>query len=221
MSFLKSMAKKVLIFGAPVATYFVGLKRSEEHVHQFTDLLAKSADPKAAEVAVYTFPPSIKRAGVTAYLDYHGIPYTNVYVNPLTKEQLVFSREYKKAPIALISGAQVNDSNVIVETLAKRNFSKTDAATLKIIDDEVVPALYATVFDSFENINAFLSDKPVFFRGVMTVFSPFMAYVSKKRFADAFDTEKLLPALTKAFTAVGNQSTPLPSELALFGALRC
>lgn len=50
-------------------------------------------------------------------MDYHKIPYRVVEVNPLFKKELQFSTSYKKVPIAVINGQQVNDSTVIISTL--------------------------------------------------------------------------------------------------------
>ena len=39
---------------------------------------------------------------VKAYLDYRGIPYDVVEVNPLTKSEIKFSKEYTKVPIVTV-----------------------------------------------------------------------------------------------------------------------
>lgn len=55
---------------------------------------------------------------VRAYLDYHNIPYTAVEVDPLRKKALAaFPPTYRKVPIAVIDGRQVNGSADIIAAL--------------------------------------------------------------------------------------------------------
>jgi microsomal prostaglandin-E synthase 2 len=60
---------------------------------------------------------------VKAYLDYLQIDYDSVEVNPLTKSELSFSKDYKKVPIALFDDQAKRESseiiNYITEKLAK------------------------------------------------------------------------------------------------------
>lgn len=63
---------------------------------------------------------------VKAYLDFLGIDYEVVEVNPLTKSELAFSKEYKKVPIAVIDGQTLNDSDAIVKFLTE-NYSKVSS----------------------------------------------------------------------------------------------
>lgn len=52
---------------------------------------------------------------VRAYLDFHAIPYTVVEVDPFGKTELQqFSKEYRKVPIAVVQGQQVNGSGSII-----------------------------------------------------------------------------------------------------------
>ena len=57
---------------------------------------------------------------VKAYLDYRGIPYDIVEVNPLTKSEIKFSKEYRKVPIVTVDDEQLNDSAHIIATLDER-----------------------------------------------------------------------------------------------------
>jgi microsomal prostaglandin-E synthase 2 len=54
---------------------------------------------------------------VKAYLNWQKMPYTALDVNPLTKSEISFSKEYKKVPIAVIDGTQVSDSSMILDRL--------------------------------------------------------------------------------------------------------
>lgn len=47
---------------------------------------------------------------ISAFLDYHDIPYKVVEVNPLSKKELKWS-DYKKVPILTVDGEQLVDSS--------------------------------------------------------------------------------------------------------------
>jgi microsomal prostaglandin-E synthase 2 len=72
--------------------------------------------PKEVTVYQYKICPFCNR--VKAYLDYLRIPYKAVEVNPLTKGEVSFSKGYKKVPILLVDGLQVNDSGPIIEHIS-------------------------------------------------------------------------------------------------------
>ena len=55
---------------------------------------------------------------VKSYLDYLKIPYRTVEVNPLTKGEVKFSKDYRKVPIVLFEGLQVNDSTPIIDHIS-------------------------------------------------------------------------------------------------------
>ena len=52
-----------------------------------------------------------------AFLNWQKIPYTATDVNPITKSEIAFSKEYRKVPIAVLKGEQINDSSIILEKL--------------------------------------------------------------------------------------------------------
>ena len=66
---------------------------------------------------------------VKAYLDFLKIPYEAIEVNPLTKSEIKFSKEYKKVPIALLAGNDdlstqtIADSKLIIDYITD-NFVK-------------------------------------------------------------------------------------------------
>ena len=58
---------------------------------------------------------------IKALLDLYRVPYETTEVNPLTKrETKAWSGGYRKVPIAVLAGEQVNDSPVIASTLMDR-----------------------------------------------------------------------------------------------------
>lgn len=57
---------------------------------------------------------------VKAFLDWQKLVYQTVEVNPLSKAEIKFSDKYRKVPIAMIDGVQVNDSTEILSLLASK-----------------------------------------------------------------------------------------------------
>lgn len=57
---------------------------------------------------------------VKAMLDFHGVPYDVVEVNPLTKSEIKFSKEWTKVPIVKVDGDQLNNSSDIMRELERR-----------------------------------------------------------------------------------------------------
>ncbi|KAF5892903.1 prostaglandin E synthase 2, partial [Clarias magur] len=54
---------------------------------------------------------------VRAFLDYHGLPYEVVEVNPVMRQEIKWS-SYRKVPIVTVNGnVQLNDSSVIISAL--------------------------------------------------------------------------------------------------------
>ncbi|CAJ1069730.1 prostaglandin E synthase 2 [Xyrichtys novacula] len=61
---------------------------------------------------------------VRAFLDYHGLPYEVVEVNPVMRQEIKWSA-YRKVPILMVDGeVQLNDSSVIISSLKTYLISK-------------------------------------------------------------------------------------------------
>ncbi|XP_010874537.1 prostaglandin E synthase 2 isoform X1 [Esox lucius] len=61
---------------------------------------------------------------VRAFLDYHGLPYEIVEVNPVMRKEIKWST-YRKVPILMVNGdVQLNDSSVIISALKTHLMSK-------------------------------------------------------------------------------------------------
>jgi len=70
---------------------------------------------------------------VKALLDYSGIDYMTVEVNPITKQEIKFSSDHKKVPIANINGKVVADSGNILNEIRELYKSKSNT-TSKALD---------------------------------------------------------------------------------------
>lgn len=63
---------------------------------------------------------------VKAYLDYNGLNYTKVEVNPFSKAEIKFAAPIKKTPVAIINGETVPDSKAIIRHVANLLASSID-----------------------------------------------------------------------------------------------
>ena len=108
---------------------------------------------------------------VKAMLDFHGVPYDVVEVNPLTKSEMAFSKEYKKVPVLVVDGTQINNSaarscagwKMRVPSAATSEKEKNGAAAEKEkrwmswVDDRfvhvVTPNIYRTWTEAFKSFD--------------------------------------------------------------------
>lgn len=65
-------------------------------------------NPKMPSVVLYQYHTCPFCCKVRAFLDYYGIEYSIVEVNPLSKKEVKFSKSYRKVPIAIVNGKQVS-----------------------------------------------------------------------------------------------------------------
>ena len=173
-------------------------------------------------MSVYVFPYAGPSHKVLAYLEYNGIPHTATNVSYFNKKELFFSQDYKKVPIALVGGAQVNDSADILKKLNGKTWATPyNKTAMTLIDKELSPALGALQVENiFEHVAA---------QGLIEkVLMPIAAYTimpSKYRAAhgDKFDSSRVAPILEQTFKSLdGFSLNPYTStsEIALFGVLR-
>lgn len=87
---------------------------------------ASSAPSGNSDIILYQFMICPYCNKVKALLDYMKVDYETVEVDPLTKSEISFSKDYKKVPIASIKGKQVNGSEEIMKQLLSGNVIKID-----------------------------------------------------------------------------------------------
>ncbi|KAH7431226.1 hypothetical protein KP509_08G037800 [Ceratopteris richardii] len=93
------------------------------------------ADLIPEEVVLYQYEACPFCNKVRAFLDYHHIPYRVVEVNPMSKKEIKWS-EYKKVPILMVDGQQMNDSTAIISTLNKRLNPQGEALSAEALEEE-------------------------------------------------------------------------------------
>lgn len=71
------------------------------------------------EVVLYQYEACPFCNKVKAFLDYYDVPYKVVEVNPLSKKEIKWS-DYKKVPILMVDGEQLNDSSAIINKLGEK-----------------------------------------------------------------------------------------------------
>ncbi|XP_031496096.1 uncharacterized protein LOC116261466 [Nymphaea colorata] len=83
--------------------------------------MAREAIPSFSmkELVLYQYAACPFCNKVRAFLDYNKLPYKVVEVNPISKKEIKWS-EYKKVPVVVLDGKQLNDSFQIIETLQQR-----------------------------------------------------------------------------------------------------
>lgn len=74
---------------------------------------------KDYQVTLYQYQVCPFCCKVRAFLDYHKIPYKIVEVNPVFKGEINFSTKYKKVPIIIVEGQQINDSSLIISSFSQ------------------------------------------------------------------------------------------------------
>ncbi|CAN6483293.1 unnamed protein product [Victoria cruziana] len=93
---------------------------------------------------------------VRAFLDYNKLPYKVVEVNPITKKEIKWS-DYKKVPVVVLDGEQLNDSFYIIATLQRQiNRTKESSADSAVeeekwcrwVDDHLVHVLAPNIYRS-------------------------------------------------------------------------
>ncbi|XP_002993078.2 prostaglandin E synthase 2 [Selaginella moellendorffii] len=93
-------------------------------------------DRMPKEVILYQYEACPFCNKVKAFLDYYDVPYRIVEVNPLGKKEIAWS-EYKKVPILMVDGEQMNDSTEIISTLdGKLNPKRSPALTAAAKEEE-------------------------------------------------------------------------------------
>ena len=98
---------RLLTASLPIALY------SNRQIRSLSDSVIAST----TDITLYQYKICPYCSRPKTLLDYLKVPYEAVEVNPLTKSQLSFTKEYKKVPIMLMNGEVVNDSKAILDAL--------------------------------------------------------------------------------------------------------
>lgn len=107
------------------------------------------------EVVLYQYEVCPFCSKVRAYLDFHNIPYKVVEVDPLWKTELKqFSNDYRKVPIALINGKQINGSFEVINHIngvvhgEEAKLSDEEVKWVKWLDDYFIHLIAPNIYRS-------------------------------------------------------------------------
>jgi microsomal prostaglandin-E synthase 2 len=120
----------------------------------------QSTTPQAPDIVLLQYQVCPYCCKVRAFLDFHNIPYRIVEVNPVFKSELKFSK-YKKVPVILFNGEQVNDSTIIIDALetslsTDAHMSSRASESLAWVDSHLVKLLPPNIYRSAaEAVQAF------------------------------------------------------------------
>ena len=194
------------------------------------------------EITLYQYEVCPFCCRVKAFLDYHGIPYKVVEVNPLTKGELKWS-EYKKVPLVVYNGEPVPDSIAIVNRIKDDTglgkqlpTSEEEAKWAQWVADWLVhtlpPNIYRTMGESLESFG-YITEHGNFnwwqqasakYAGAGIMFA--ISKRLKKRHNIENERQALYDAVNEWLGAVGERkflagnSEPGEADLAVFGTLR-
>ena len=173
---------------------------------------------------------------VKAILDFKGIPYERIEVNPMNKKEIAFSADYKKVPIYITeTGEQINDSTPIMRSVDQEgqvfDGSEKEGKWLTWSNDVFVKALVPLVYQSIgDSIRAFdyITKSSVFtpFQRLYIKYSGafVMWMVAKKRKVENPE-EYFQKCLQEWVSAIGDNAylggeKPNGADLAVWGILR-
>ncbi|GIW23126.1 MAG: hypothetical protein KatS3mg068_2133 [Candidatus Sericytochromatia bacterium] len=118
--------------------------------------MSKKYDIKLYQYEVCPFCCKVK-----AYLDYKKLNYEIIEVNPLNKKEIAFS-SYKKVPILIFNGEQINDSSNIIDkleelTVAISNHNEEEKKWRDWLDNDFVhvlaPNIYSTINEALQSFD--------------------------------------------------------------------
>ena len=127
--------------------------------HSYCDSSSKSTNGAiSSSITLYQYRICPFCHRVRSLLDYLQIDYKTIEVDPLTKTELSFSKDYKKVPVAIVNDVVIGDSNKIIkEILAsihndqKKSFVTDDTDEwIEWSEKKLAVMLYPNITRSFE-----------------------------------------------------------------------
>ncbi|KAL8132800.1 uncharacterized protein LOC141712246 [Apium graveolens] len=225
-----------IIFAAGVASYIGEQVYAKE--------LPKSPEYMPKQVVLYQYEACPFCNKVKAFLDYCDVPYQIVEVNPFSKKEIKWS-DYKKVPILVVDGEQMNDSSVIIDKLGSMMNSDTPVNEVPDNDEEkqwrcwvdnhlvhmLSPNIYRNTSEALESFDYITSNGNFGFTEKITVKyagAAAMYFVSKnlkKKYNITDERAALYEAAQQWVEALNGReflggSKPNLADLAVFGVLR-
>ncbi|XP_059193060.1 prostaglandin E synthase 2 [Centropristis striata] len=106
-----------VLLGAGLGLYQTVKFRLQQHLAEECTQACGGAGGLKLQLTLYQYKTCPFCSKVRAFLDYHGLPYEVVEVNPVMRKELKWST-YRKVPILMVDhNVQLNDSSVIISSL--------------------------------------------------------------------------------------------------------
>ncbi|KAK9059853.1 hypothetical protein SSX86_020557 [Deinandra increscens subsp. villosa] len=196
------------------------------------------------EVVLYQYESCPFCNKVKAFLDYYDVPYKVVEVNPLSKKEIKWS-DYKKVPILVVDGVQLQDSSAIIDQLRSKLHPTKSNSLVDEEDEEtkwrrwvdghlvhvLSPNIYRNTSEALESFDYITSNGNFSFTEKYTVKyagAAAMYFVSKKlkkKYNITDERASLYEAAETWVDALDDReflggSKPNLADLAVFGVLR-
>uniref|UniRef100_A0A0D6QXV7 Prostaglandin E synthase 2 n=1 Tax=Araucaria cunninghamii TaxID=56994 RepID=A0A0D6QXV7_ARACU len=181
---------------------------------------------------------------VKAFLDYYDLPYNIVEVNPISKKEIKWS-DYKKVPILVVDGKQLNDSSAIIDELDKQIHPNEEKLPTKDTEEEkkwrrwvdehlvhvLSPNIYRSTTEALESFDYitthgnFTTLERLTGKYVGAAAMYFVSKKLKKKYNITDERASLYEAADTWVKALNNRmfmggSKPNLADLAVFGVLR-
>ncbi|CDF40289.1 unnamed protein product [Chondrus crispus] len=241
----------LLICASSAATTFA-LASQARRVSALAEYSTAASAPAASdvkrtpEIVLYQYEVCPFCNKVRAYLDFHDLPYRVVEVDPLRKTELAkFDKSYRKVPIAIVNGEQVNGSGAVIERVAAlmehgghAKPSEVERQWLTWLDDKLIhlvaPNIYRTMNESLQTFD-YIADNAKFsswqrgtirYSGAIAMY--FVARKLKNKYGIDDEREAILGALqewTEAIKKGGGKflegrESPGVADLSVYGVLK-
>ncbi|XP_055080093.1 prostaglandin E synthase 2 [Periophthalmus magnuspinnatus] len=115
------------LLGGGLGLYHTVKQWQQQHFAQ--EEQAAPVEGSTMKLVLYQYKTCPFCSKVRAFLDYHGLPYEIVEVNPVMRKEIKWST-YRKVPILMVNeDVQLNDSSVIISSIKTHLISKDKSMT--------------------------------------------------------------------------------------------
>lgn len=101
------------------------------------------------KITIYQYEACPFSHKVKAFLKYQKMDFEKVEVNPMSKSEISFSKDYKKVPIAMVDGEQVNNSFDIIKKLSTEPITSDVEKWNEFVDKKLAVTLLPNLYASF------------------------------------------------------------------------
>lgn len=163
---------RLLLYASSMATAYTWVTMPRRALAEFSTVATPASETSIPDIVLYQYEVCPFCNKVRAYLDYQNIPYRVVEVDPLRKTELKrFSEDYRKVPIAIVNGEQVNGSGNVIDHVhklmngSKAKLSDVESRWIRWLEEYfihlVAPNIYRSLGESLQTF-AYIADNAKF-----------------------------------------------------------